>query len=78
MDFLVDSDASVNIINIEVLEKNSKICEIGLETTNSKMYTFGSNNPLKLKEKFNATIKNTGFEGYAWFYVIDKKLKIEN
>ena len=42
------------------------------------MYTFGSNNPLKLKEKFNATIKNTGFEGYAWFYVIDKKLKIEN
>ena len=42
------------------------------------MYPFGSNIPLKLKEKFIATIKNTGFEGDAWFYVIDKKLKIEN
>ena len=32
---------------------------------------FGSNNPLKLKAKFNATIKNSGFEFCTWFYVID-------
>ena len=40
--FLVDSGASVNIIiDIETVEKISKVCEIGLETTNSKIYTFG-------------------------------------
>ena len=33
---------------------------------------FGSNNPLKLKGKFNATIKNSGLEVYTWFYVIHK------
>ena len=39
--FLVDSGASVNIIiDIETVEKISKVCEIGLETTNSKIYTF--------------------------------------
>ena len=32
---------------------------------------FGSNNSLKLKAKFNATIKNSGFEVCTWFYVID-------
>ena len=49
INFLVDRGASVNIINIKTLEKISKVCEIGLETTNSKIHTFGSNNPLKLK-----------------------------
>ena len=40
--FLVDSGASVNIkIDIETVEKISKVCQIGLETTNSKIYTFG-------------------------------------
>ena len=33
---------------------------------------FGSNNPLILKGKFKATIKNYGFKVYTWFYVIDK------
>ena len=72
INFLVDSGASVNIINIETLEKILKVCEIGLETTNSKLYRLGSNNPLKLKEKFNATIKNSGFEVCTWFDAIDK------
>ena len=62
INFLVDSGASVNIIDIETLEKISRVCEVGLETTNSKIYMFGSNNPLKLKGKFNATIKNSDFE----------------
>ena len=69
---LVNSGVSVNIINTETLQKFSKVCEFGLETTNSKIYTFGSNNPLKLKGKFNANIKNNGFEVCTWFYVIDK------
>ena len=51
--FLVDSGASVNIIDIEILEQISKVCEIDVENTNSKIYTFGSNDPLKLKGKFN-------------------------
>ena len=42
------------------------------QVSNSNIYTFGSNNPLKLKGKFNATIKNSGFEVCTWFYVIDK------
>ena len=40
------------------------------QVSNSKIYTFGSNNPLKLKGKFK--IKNSGFEVCTWFYVIDK------
>ena len=71
INFLVDSGASANVIDIET-EKISKVCDIGLETTNSKIYTFGSNNPSKLKGKFNATIKNRGFEVCTWSYVIDK------
>ena len=51
--FLVDSGASVNIIDIETLEQISKVCEIDVENTNSKIYMFGSNDPLKLKGKFN-------------------------
>ena len=62
INFLVDSGASVNIIDIETLEKIWKVCEIGLETTNSKIYLFESNKPLKLKGKFNAKIKKSGFE----------------
>ena len=27
---------------------------------------------MKLKRKFNGTIKDSGFEVYIWFYVIDK------
>ena len=49
INFLVDSGASVNTINIKTLQKISKVCEIGLETTYSKIYTLGSNNPSKLK-----------------------------
>ena len=74
---LVDSGASVNIIDTETLEKIPNVCEIGLETANSKIYTFGSNNPMKLKAKFNATIKNSDFEICTWFYVIDT-LKTRN
>ena len=33
---------------------------------------FGANNPLKLRAKFNATTKSSGFEVYTWFYVINK------
>ena len=32
---------------------------------------------MKLKRKFNGTIKDSGFEVYIWFYVIDK-LKTRN
>ena len=32
---------------------------------------------MKLKRKFNGTIKDSGFEVYIWFYVIDK-LKARN
>ena len=32
---------------------------------------------MKLKIKFNGTIKDSGFEVYIWFYVIDK-LKTRN
>ena len=70
-------DGGTNITDIKTLEKISKVCKIGLKTTNSKIYTFGSNNPLELKGKFNATIKNSGFEVYTWFCVIDK-VKTEN
>ena len=70
-------DRGTNITDIETLEKISKVCKIGLKTTNSKIYTFGSNNQLKLKGKFNATIKNSGFEVYTWFCMIDK-IKTEN
>ena len=38
INFLISSGARVNIINIEALEKISKDCEIGLETTNSETY----------------------------------------
>ena len=41
----VESGASVNIIDIVTLEKISKTSEIDLETTNSKISTFGSSNP---------------------------------
>lgn len=45
-------------MDIDTLQKISKVCEMDLETTNSKIYMFGSNNPFKLKGKLNATIKN--------------------
>ena len=46
-----------------------KVCDICLETTNLKIFVFGSNNPLKLKGKFNAKTKN---RVYIWFYATDK------
>ena len=51
--FLVESGASVIVIDIDTLQKISKVCESGLEIANLKNYTFGSNNPFKLKGKCN-------------------------
>ena len=42
INFLVDNGAGANIIDIDTLQKIWKVCGIGLETTNSKIYTFGS------------------------------------
>ena len=42
-----------------------------------KFSTLGSKNPLRFNKKFSATIKNSGFEVYTWFSVIDKH-KTEN
>ena len=69
---LIDGGTRVNIIDIETLQKISKVCKIGLETTNSKINKFHWDNPLKLKGKLNAKIKNSVFEAYAWFYAINK------
>ena len=33
---------------------------------------FGTNNPLKLRGKLNATTESSGLEVYILFYVIDK------
>ena len=41
--------------------KNSEVPKTGLQITDSKIYTFCSNNPWKLKEKFE-TITNSGFK----------------
>ena len=72
INFSADSEANVNMIDINTLQNISKVCEIGLKTTNSKIYSCGPNNPLKLKGKFNSTTKNSGFEVYTWFFEIDK------
>ena len=75
INFSVDSGASVNIIDIHTFQKISKVCEIGFETTNSKIYTFDSNNSMNLNCTFNAIIKNSGSEVYTRFYVIYKLKK---
>ena len=62
--FSVDSGPSVNIIiDIETVGKISKVYEIGLETTNSKIYTFG------WKENLVQQLKTVIFEfipGFMW------------
>ena len=50
INFLVGSDATVNIIDIDTIQKISKVCEISLEINQRLIYTFGSNNLLKLKK----------------------------
>lgn len=49
-----------------------KVPGIGLETTNSKPYTFGSNNPQTLKGKFETTITDSGLEVEACVFVTGK------
>ena len=62
--FSVDSGPSVNIIiDIETVGKISKVYEIGLETTNSKIYTFG------WKENLVQQLKTVIFKfipGFMW------------
>ena len=62
--FSVDSGQSVNIIiDIETVGKISKVYEIGLETTNSKIYTFG------WKENLVQQLKTVIFKfipGFMW------------
>ena len=62
--FLVDSGPNVNIIiDIETVGKISKVYEIGLETTNSKIYTFG------WKENLVQQLKTVIFKfipGFMW------------
>ena len=72
INLLIDGGTRVNIIDIETLQKISKVCKIGLETTNSKINKFHWDSPLKLKGKLNTKIKNSVFEAYAWFYAINK------
>ena len=43
-------------------KKNSEVPKTGLQIIDSKKYTFCSNNPWKLKEKFETTITNSGFK----------------
>ena len=50
INFLVDSGATVNIIDIDTIQKISEVCEISLEINQRFIYTFDSNNLLKLKK----------------------------
>lgn len=50
INFLVDSGATINIIDIDTIQKISKVFEISLEINQRFIYTFGSINLLKLKK----------------------------
>ena len=54
--FVIDSGAGVNIIDSHSFDKLSQNEDLSLRSTDMKLFTYGSNTPLKLRGKINCEI----------------------
>ena len=69
MHFLIDTGATVDIIDANTFEKLRK--KVSLQKSTTKMYAYGFQTPLPLKGQFQATLESKKRYTVSQIYVID-------